>query len=324
LVGGVASTNAEEVRQIAREFYHGMKAGNGWTELPRSERLAVLYRAADRLWYERQRLAALIVFEAGKSWGEALADVDEAIDFVNFYAKEELRWTQELKDTQPRGVTAVIAPWNFPLAIPCGMAVAPLAAGNPVILKPAEQTPLIARELVEILHWAGVPKTALFFAPGDGESVGAPLVKSEHVSTIVFTGSKAVGQWIYQTASVQQVHHPLSGTAMFKRVITEMGGKNAIVVTNNCEQDETVSGILYAAFAHAGQKCSACSRVLVDEEVKASLMERLVRAVNDLEVGVATAPHVLVNPLVTKEDQERVRAIVREAVQEAEAYGGKV
>lgn len=324
IVGVVDEASATAAEKIAQAFYLGMQQGNGWTEKPRSYRLGVILKAADRMWHERARLAALIVLEAGKAWGEALADVDEAIDFLNFYVREDLRVGSELSKAKPRGVTAVIAPWNFPLAIPCGMSVAPLIAGNAVILKPAEQTPLIARALVDLLHACGVPHTALSFIAGDGEVVGAPLVKSPFVSTIVFTGSKSVGQWIYQTASVQEVVHPLTGKRLPKKVITEMGGKNAIVVTNNCEQDETVSGILYAAFGHAGQKCSACSRVLVDAEVKDALLSRLVKAVEGLPVGPATQGHVLVNPVVTAADQARIRESVKAACEEARAFGGKV
>ncbi len=324
IVGVVAETLPGVAGKTAEAFYQGMKNGNGWTEKPVAWRTGVILKAADKMWQQRDELAALIVLEAGKTWGEAMADVDEAIDFLNFYAREELRWKDILKTSVPRGVTAVIAPWNFPLAIPCGMAVAPLVAGNAVILKPAEQTPLIARELVELLYACGVPKTALAFLPGDGERVGAPLVQDPHVATIVFTGSKAVGQWIYRTASLQPIVHPMTGAMLTKKVITEMGGKNAIIVTNNCEQDETVSGILYSAFGHAGQKCSACSRVLVDSEVKDSLLVRLVKAIEDLEVGPATSPQVMVNPLITAADQARVRAAVKAACEEAATYGGKV
>ena len=322
IVGVVQEVSGAEAQAIAKSAYEGMQNGNGWSEAPLAVRTGVLLKAADRMWQRRDQLSALIVYEAGKTWSEALADVDEAIDFINFYVREELRLGAGR--AHARGVTAVIAPWNFPLAIPCGMAVAPLVAGNAVILKPAEQTPLIARQLVELLWECGVPKAALFFTPGDGLAVGAPLVKDPHVACIVFTGSKAVGQWIYQTASSMTVKHPKTGVSLPKKVITEMGGKNAIIVTNNCEQDETVSGILYSAFGHAGQKCSACSRVLVDSEVKESLLKRLVKAIEDLEVGKATEGQVLVNPLITAQDQERVRAAVKEAVKEARELGGKV
>ncbi|MBY0517103.1 MAG: bifunctional proline dehydrogenase/L-glutamate gamma-semialdehyde dehydrogenase [Bacteriovoracaceae bacterium] len=324
IVGVINEKTADEAKVVIDEIHHQLGAGNGWSEKPRSFRLGVMLKAADKMWMERQKLSALIVYEAGKSWSEALGDVDEAIDFINFYVREELRLARKLEASHPRGVIGVIAPWNFPLAIPCGMAVAPLIAGNAVILKPAEQTPLIAQELAHLLYECGVPKSALAFLPGDGEQVGAPLVTSPLVSGIVFTGSKNVGQWIYRNAANQLVKHPLLNSWQTKKVITEMGGKNAIIVTNNCEQDETVSGILYSAFGHAGQKCSACSRVLVDEEVKDSLLKRLVKAIGDLEVGPATTASVLINPLISSADQLRVRQAVLAAKDEAEKFGGKV
>jgi RHH-type proline utilization regulon transcriptional repressor/proline dehydrogenase/delta 1-pyrroline-5-carboxylate dehydrogenase len=324
VVGVVAETGPGELEGLLQEVTRGFAADNGWSRLPLASRVAVLSVAADLMWRRRNQLSALIVWEAGKAWTEALADVDEAVDFINFYCREAIRHQRTHGHDIPRGPMAVIAPWNFPLAIPCGMAVGPLVAGNPVILKPAEQTPLIARELVELLWEAGVPKAALQVVYGEGETVGAPLVRHPAVAGIIFTGSKNVGQWIYRTAAGQFYRHPWNETPYAKKVITEMGGKNAIIVTNNCEQDETVSGILYSAFAHAGQKCSACSRVLVDRGVKDALLARLVRAVEDLEAGPASDPSVMVNPLITAEDQARVRKAVQEARTEAELNGGKV
>lgn len=324
MVGVVQESTPAQVQKLLGEFTQGFASGNDWSERKLAERIVPLARAADVMWRRRNELSAMIVLEAGKSWAEALGDVDEAIDFIHFYCREEVRSEREHPGRAPRGVTVAIAPWNFPLAIPCGMVVAPLVAGNPVILKPAEQTPLIAQALVELLWEAGIPKTALALVLGDGEKVGAPMVSHPEVAAIVFTGSKGVGKWIYRTAASQFRTHPQSGRRLSKKVITEMGGKNAILVTNNCEQDETVSGILYAAFAHAGQKCSAASRVLVDAEVKDALLARLVKAVKDVQVGPATDPRVLVNPLISAADQARVREAAREACAEALAHGGKV
>lgn len=324
IVGVVPESTPEDVTQAISEISAAFADGRSWSGYSLSQRLAVLLRASELMWLRRDEFAALIVLEAGKAWAEALADVDEAVDFINFYCREELRLMRQDPKRGARGPIAVIAPWNFPLAIPCGMAVAPLVAGNPVVLKPAEQTPLIAQKLVELLWQAGVPQDSLKLILGDGEKVGAPLVKHPSVAGIVFTGSKGVGQWIYRSAAGQLYRNPRTGVSYPKKVITEMGGKNAIIVTNNCEQDETVSGILYAAFGHAGQKCSACSRVLVDSEVKDALLKRLVKAIEDLEVGPSTDPRVFVNPLITKEDQERVREAVKEARREAELNGGKV
>lgn len=324
IVGVAPISTAQETDNAINEISSGFAHQHSWSGYSLTQRLAPLMRAADKMWLQRDELAALIVLEAGKAWGEALADVDEAIDFISFYCREEIRLMRLDPRRVARGPAAVIAPWNFPLAIPCGMTVAPLVAGNPVILKPAEQTPLIAQKMMELFWDAGIPRDSLKVIYGEGEVVGAPLVRHPSIASIVFTGSKGVGQWIYRTAAGQFFKHPRTGLSYPKKVITEMGGKNAIIVTNNCEQDETVSGILYAAFGHAGQKCSACSRVLVDAEVKDALMVRLVKAVEDLEVGPATDPRVMVNPLITSDDQTRVRNAVKEARAEAELNGGKV
>ncbi len=320
IVGVVPENTAADGMIMARALYQNMQSPGSWAQSALSHKAAIIMKAADMMWARRYELSALIVLESSKAWTEALADVDEAIDFLNFYIREEFH----LKDSAPRGVSLAIAPWNFPLAIACGLMSAPLIAGNHVIMKPAEQTPLIAQKLIELMYEAGVPQEALKVLHGDGKDVAAPLVESDWVNTIVFTGSKAVGQWIYQKASLKLVRSPLDGADIPKKVIAEMGGKNAIIVTNNCEQDETISGILYGAFGHAGQKCSACSRVIVDREIKSSLVERLTQAIGDLKVGAATDPQVFVNPLVTRFDQERVREAVKLAVLEAQEYGGKV
>lgn len=287
-------------------------------------RVSILLKAADIMLLRRNKLAALMVYEAGKTMTEALADVDEAIDFINFYTREEVKLQLSGQKYTNRGVFCVIAPWNFPLAIPCGMSVAPLAAGNAVILKPAEQTPLIALELHSLLLEAGVPGDIFRIILGDGEVVGAPLVTHSRTAGIVFTGSKSVGQWIYKNAADKTLSHYQHQFMMQKKVITEMGGKNAILVTNNCELDETISGILYAAFAHAGQKCSAASRVIVHREVKEALATRLTQAIKDLKVGESTDPSTSVNPLISEQDQIRVRKAVEEAKDEAIRAHGKI
>lgn len=280
-------------------------------------RVSIMLRAADLMLLRRNKLAALMMYEAGKTMPEALADVDEAIDFINYYSRQEIQLQLSAQKLTNRGVFGVIAPWNFPLAIPCGMTVAPLLAGNAVILKPAEQTPLIGAELYNLLIEAGVPEGIISLIQGQGETVGSPLVKHNRVAGIVFTGSKGVGQWIYREAGGELLNHYNHQFPMQKKIIAEMGGKNAIIVTNNCELDETISGILYAAFGHAGQKCSAASRVIVHKEVKEALVLRLKEAVRDLKVGSALDPSTSVNPLATEEDQVRVRKIVEEAKDEA-------
>ncbi len=319
----VEATNSEAVKTV--EVAEQALKESWWGKQTLSlYRISVLLKAADLMLLKRNYLSALMMFEAGKTMTEALADVDEAIDFINFYARHEISIQLSHDKFINRGVISVIAPWNFPLAIPCGMCVAPLAAGNAVILKPAEQTPLIAIELHKLLLDAGVPKDIFHLVLGDGEIVGAPLVSHDRTAGVVFTGSKNVGTWIYKHAAKNVINHYSQQVPMQKKVITEMGGKNAIIVTNNCELDETISGILYAAFGHSGQKCSAASRVIVHKEVKDALVTRLVQAIKDLKVGESLDPATSVNPLITKEDQDRVRKAVEEAKDEAIRYHGKI
>lgn len=317
------NSNAEAIKTVEASEEALMKSW--WSKQSLAlYRVSILLKAADLMLLRRNKLATLMIYEAGKTMPEALADVDEAIDFINFYARQEINIQLSGQKYTNRGVITVIAPWNFPLAIPCGMTVAPLVAGNAVILKPAEQTPLIGVELYNLLIEAGVPKDVLHLILGDGEVVGAPLVTHEKTAGIVFTGSKGVGTWIFKHAAKDTIQHYYHQIPMQKKVITEMGGKNAIIVTNNCELDETISGILYAAFGHSGQKCSAASRVIVHKEVKDALVSRLVQAIKDLKVGEALDPATSVNPLITREDQERVRKAVEEAKDEAIRTNGRI
>jgi RHH-type proline utilization regulon transcriptional repressor/proline dehydrogenase/delta 1-pyrroline-5-carboxylate dehydrogenase len=317
------NTREDSEATVAR-LEEGLKSSNWGRPENVVKRVAIMLKAADLMLERRNDLSALMIYEAGKTMSEALADVDEAIDFINYYSRQEIELQTRSEKYANRGVFTVIAPWNFPLAIPCGMTVAPLVAGNAVILKPAEQTPLIGAELYKLLIEAGVPKEVLALIQGDGEIVAAPLVKHPRTAGIVFTGSKGVGQWIYQNAASEILTHYQHQMPMQKKVIAEMGGKNAIIVTNNCELDETISGILYGAFGHAGQKCSAASRVIVHKEVKDALIARLVLAIKDLKVGESLDPCTSVNPLITGDDQKRVRKAVEEAKDEAIRVHGRI
>lgn len=317
------NTTSEAVKTV--ETAEAALRNSWWAKQPLAlYRVSVLLKAADLMLLRRNRLATIMIYEAGKTMTEALADVDEAIDFISFYCRQEINLQLASNKYTNRGVVSVIAPWNFPLAIPCGMTVAPLVAGNAVILKPAEQTPLIGVELYNLLIEAGVPKDILYLILGDGEIVGAPLVTHEKTAGVVFTGSKGVGTWIYKHSGEELIQHYHHQIPMQKKIITEMGGKNAIIVTNNCELDETISGILYAAFGHSGQKCSAASRVIVHKEVKDALVARLVQAIKDLKVGEALDPSTSVNPLITEADQTRVRKAVEEAKDEAIRTNGRI
>jgi predicted delta-1-pyrroline-5-carboxylate dehydrogenase group 2 len=282
-----------------------------WSRRPASERADVLIGAAAWLRERRPRLAALAVRECGKPWGEADADVCEAIDFLEFYAREAvaldagpsllqvpgernaMRWA-------PRGVTAVIAPWNFPFAIACGMTAAALATGNAAILKPAEQSPGCAFIVVQALREAGVPPDALALLPGEGD-VGAALVRHPGVHTIAFTGSAAVGLDILRAAA-----ELAPGQRHIKRVIAEMGGKNCVIVDSDADLDDAVPAIVRSAFVYAGQKCSAAARVLAHESAYEGLVERLSGATERMIVGQAEDFATEVPPLIEREAQERV------------------
>ena len=306
------------ISMVDSDFYKGT-----WSSLSWIERSCVMMKASDLMHARRNELSALIMKESGKAINEALADVDEAIDFINFYIREQ-KVVSESGSFAPRGAVAVIAPWNFPLAIPCGMVVSSLIAGNTVILKSAEQTPLISNTLINLLIEAGVPKESLVHLPGVGETVGQTLIESSDISAIVFTGSKPVGVHIAKTAAKRLYKNKITGREYPVKVITEMGGKNAVLVTNNAELDETVSGILYSAFAHAGQKCSACSRVIVDNQIKDKLAKRLSEAARDIKVGGSDDFSVFINPLVSGDEKSRLIRQVKEAVLETEEFGGKV
>ena len=274
--------------------------------------------AADWLRQRRLEVAALEVREAAKPWPEADADVCEAIDFLEYYARGAVDLAQgapllqvpgernELRYT-PRGVVAVISPWNFPVAIPLGMVAAGLATGNAVILKPAEQTPGCAALLVQALRESGVPPEALALLPGEGD-VGAALVKDPRVHTIAFTGSNKVGLEIVRTAAEVP-----DGQRHLKRVVAEMGGKNAVIVDSDADLDEVVPALVASAFVFAGQKCSAAARVLAHESIHDALVDRLAGAVEVLQVGQASELDTDVPPVIEQEAQERVARYAAEA-----------
>ena len=295
-----------------------------WAATPAAERAAALLRAAAWMRKRRALLAALAVRECAKPWAEADADVCEAIDFLEFYARGAIALDAGAPLLQvpgernalryaPRGVCAVIAPWNFPLAIPMGMTAAALATGNTVVLKPAEQAPGCGLRVVEALRAGGVPAGAIALLPGEGDA-GAALARHPDVATIAFTGSGPVGLELLRVAA--QV---APGARQLKRVVAEMGGKNCIVVDADADLDEAVPAIVESAFGYAGQKCSAASRVLVHEAVHDVLVERLAGAVAGLQVGPADDFASDVPPVIEQAAQERVRAYAERAAAEGVA-----
>ncbi|MBP9674118.1 MAG: proline dehydrogenase family protein, partial [Bacteriovoracaceae bacterium] len=287
-------------------------------------RAGALLKAAGLFHQHRFSLASLIVHEAGKNVGEALADVDEAIDFLAYYARQEVQLKKNYTKLESRGVEVVIAPWNFPLAIPCGMVAAALVAGNAVLIKSSEQTPLIVEEMVRLLHASGVPVDILIHLPGKGSEIGKILTSHPNVHGYIFTGSKQVGLSIAEEAGKKLRHKLQDNELTLVKAITEMGGKNAVIVTSSAELDETVAGILYSAFGHAGQKCSATSRVIVHSSIKKRFLERFVQATYDLKVGTAFDLSTSVNPVISAKEKKRLQDETTEAILEADACGGTV
>jgi RHH-type proline utilization regulon transcriptional repressor/proline dehydrogenase/delta 1-pyrroline-5-carboxylate dehydrogenase len=287
------------------------RAFETWSNTPPRERADVLIKAAAIMRRDRFDLAAVEVFECGKPWREADGDIAEAIDFCEFYAREMIRLAEPERRDVPgetnaierisRGVVVVIPPWNFPLAIPMGMVAAALVAGNTVILKPAEQSPVISRRLCEILEVAGLPAGVLHFIPGKGEIVGQALVDDPRVDLISFTGSRAVGLEINRRAADTK-----PGQDHVKRVIAEMGGKNALIIDDDADLDEAVVGTLQSAFGYAGQKCSACSRAIVLEGVYDAFVSRLAEAARSIVVGPPEDPETFVGPVIDADAKARI------------------
>jgi RHH-type transcriptional regulator, proline utilization regulon repressor / proline dehydrogenase / delta 1-pyrroline-5-carboxylate dehydrogenase len=301
-----------------------VRAAPAWRATPAVERAALLFRAAQWMRKRRDEIAALECFEAGKPWDQADGDVCEAIDFCEYYGREILRLAAgdaELVQSPPgeanrltyqgKGVAVVIAPWNFPLAIPCGMTVAALVAGNPVILKPAEQTPAVAWRLAEALVAAGAPPGVFQLLPGLGEDVGARLVAHPDVAIIAFTGSKPVGLEINRVAAT-----PQPGQRQMKKVVCELGGKNALIIDADADPDQAVPAAVYSAFGYAGQKCSAASRVIVLDAVYDSMVERLVGCSRELLLGHPAEPGVQVGPVIDADAHARVLGYVARAPSE--------
>jgi len=293
-----------------------------WRDATPVERASVLFRAAELMRAETTELSALMTLEAGKTRREANGDVDEAVDFLEYYGREMLRLgtprrmghvpgEHNVYFYQARGVALVIAPWNFPLAILTGMTSAALVAGNPVIVKPAGPTPVIAARMVRLLEAAGAPPGTVNFLPSPGGEVGDFLVRHPGVDLIAFTGSMEVGLRIISQAAQHPAHDGV------KKVIAEMGGKNAIIVDTDADLDVAVGETVFSAFHYAGQKCSAASRVIVIEAAYDEFVRRLVEATRSLAVGPAEHPATRVGPVITADARTKIEGYVERGKQEA-------
>ncbi len=314
----VANVQMASTEQAEQALQSAQTAFASWKKVSPVERAGYLNRVADLMVKKKYELMATQILEVGKPWAEADADVAEAIDFCRYYANHMIQLAHPLRVGhapaeishyiyKPRGVVTVISPWNFPLAILAGQVAAAMVTGNTVIMKPAEQSSLVALGLMELLIEAKVPKNVVQFLPGYGENVGDFLVKHKLTTTIAFTGSKAVGLLIAKNAAVVQ-----PGQQHVKRCIIEMGGKNAIIIDSDADLDEAVDGVLYSAFGFSGQKCSAASRVIVLAGVYDKFTERLKEAAMSIEVLSAENPKSYFGPVVDEEAQQRLLSVIAE------------
>jgi 1-pyrroline-5-carboxylate dehydrogenase len=262
-----------------------------WSRTPVTDRAALLFRAADLIRERKFEFCAWLTFEVGKNWAEADADVGETIDFLEFYGREALRLDQAKTPIQfpgernqlryiPLGVGAVIPPWNFPLAIMAGMTTASIVCGNTVVLKPSVDSPTMAARFMAILEEAGLPDGVVNFCPGEGPGFGSAIVEHPQTRFIAFTGSKAVGLEIHERAA-----HTQPGQIFIRRTILEMGGKDSIIIDRDSDLDAAIEGVVASAFGFNGQKCSACSRAIVDENIYDVFCDRLRERVETIKTG---------------------------------------
>lgn len=299
-----------------------------WSRKTAEERAGYLVAAAARMRTRKHYYSARMVFEVGKNWAEADGDTAEAIDFLEFYAREALRYAAGAPVTPlpgernelmyiPLGVGAVIPPWNFPLAILAGMTTAAIVAGNTVVLKPASDSATIAADFIQLMKETGLPDGVINFVPGPGSTLGERLVSSPRIRFVAFTGSKEVGIDIHERAA--KVH---PGQIWLKRTVLEMGGKDAIIVDADTDLDAAAAGVVSAAFGYQGQKCSACSRAIVDERVYDEFIKKLRAEVEKVDVGPAERNHRM-GPVVSERARRKIIEYIEHGKKEGKLlYGG--
>lgn len=320
IVGKVSSAGKSEANQAVEAARNAFAEWSGTEVNFRAEYLELI---AGELRRRKFELAAWEVYECGKPWLEADADIAEAIDFCMYYAAEMRRLAEPRQVNLPgeeneyfhqaRGVAVVIAPWNFPLAILCGMTAAAIVAGNTVVMKPAEQSSVIAAKFMQVIQDVGIPPGVVNFLPGVGEEIGPVLVQHPDVDLVAFTGSQGVGLAINRSAAETTPEQ-----TNVKRVIAEMGGKNAIIIDDDADLDEAVQGVLSSAFGYAGQKCSACSRVIVLKPVYEDFLRRLCAGAASLKVGPAIDPGVNLGPVIDEEARTKIEEYIAVGKEEGE------
>ncbi|HJZ79554.1 MAG TPA: L-glutamate gamma-semialdehyde dehydrogenase [Pyrinomonadaceae bacterium] len=297
-----------------------------WRHTPADERAQLLFRVAELMRARKHELSAWMIHEVAKTWPEADGDTAEAIDFCEFYAREMLRYAgdqplikltgeQNRLDYIPLGVGAVIPPWNFPLAIMAGMTGAAIVTGNTVVLKPSSDSPTIAYKFFELLEEAGMPPGVVNFMTGSGAEVGDVVVDNPHTRFIAFTGSMEVGLRINERAA-----KPQPGQLWIKRVVAEMGGKDAIIVADDADLDEAATGVVQSAFGFQGQKCSACSRAIIDARVYDPMIEKIAERTAKIKVGAPTDGASAMSAVINEKAFKSINAYV----EKGKAQGGRV
>ena len=320
-VVGVFSEGDADTSLVDRAIIAASDAFRSWRNVLPAERAEYLFKIAGIMRARKHELSAWMVFEVSKTWAEADGDTAEAIDFCEFYGREMLRWAGEQPVTPypgeknrfeyiPLGVGAIIPPWNFPLAIMAGMTMAAVVAGNTVVLKPSSDSPTIAAKFVEIIEEAGLPPGVVNYISGSAKT-GEAMVTHPKTRFISFTGSKGVGLHINEEAAKTR-----PGQIWIKRVVAEMGGKDAIVVADDADIDSAASGIVAAAFGYQGQKCSACSRLIVDEKVHDELMTKVVEQTKKLKIGQPTDGDTNVAAVINKRSFDTTLEYIQKGISE--------
>lgn len=324
-VVGVFSEGDSDTSLVEKAIGAANTAFKTWKNVPAAERAEYLFKAAEVMRTRKHEFSAWMVYEVSKTWAEADGDTAEAIDFCEFYGREMLKWASEQPITPypgeansfeyiPLGVGAVIPPWNFPLAIMAGMTMAAVVAGNTGVLKPSSDSPTIAAKFVEVLEEIGLPKGVVNFISGSA-ATGEAMVTHPKTRFISFTGSKGVGLHINEEAAKTR-----PGQIWIKRVVAEMGGKDAIVVADDADIDAAAAGTVAAAFGFQGQKCSACSRLIVDEKVHDQLVEKVLALTARLKIGQPTEVTTNVAAVINRRSYETTLDYIKKGI----ADGGTV
>jgi 1-pyrroline-5-carboxylate dehydrogenase len=313
IVGIHQNASEQDAREAVERAFAYFPA---WSAVPAEERVLSLLRVAEIIRQRKFEFNAWLVYEAGKTWAEAEGDVSEAIDFCEYYARQawklanpdpvvQLTGERDEMVYLPLGVGVILPPWNFPLAILAGMTVAALVVGNTVVVKPSAETPTIAAKFAEVLLEAGFPPESFSLLNGDGALIGSILVAHPKTRFVSFTGSRAVGLQINESAAKTQ-----PGQRWIKRVVAEMGGKDAIVVDRETNIDQAVLGVLYSAFGYQGQKCSACSRAIVDESIYDEFLEKLKEKAAALPIGPSDDVNNYMGPVINARARDRILSYI--------------